>query len=300
MLSEKIKELRVGARLSQEQLAEKLNVSRQAVTKWEAGGGVPDIENLRALSALFRISLDELLENRAAPCPAQDFLFESVTEYDVDCPKDYDITFSGANQVTLCACPGEKVRVRLASDQISEIQSVFKVKLDDNKRGIDLDVHRLGAMTETRAKEALHIFIFLPQQFLRRVELAGNTKTLAVQELQGDLEFAGKAGRVLLRGFSGHLELDSSEDMQIFCAGLNGRLDVNQIACTSRLTLPEGMVFRAACRGISNHIFYQRGGKPAQDFSAGAEAEGCENLVELAGLKSELIINAAADPLAEV
>ena len=86
----------------------KLNVSRQAVTKWETGGGVPDIENLRALSALFCISLDELLENRAVPRPLQDFLFESVTEYDVDCQKDFDISFSGACRVVLCGCGGER------------------------------------------------------------------------------------------------------------------------------------------------------------------------------------------------
>lgn len=300
MLSEKIKQLRVQACLSQEQLAEKLNVSRQAVTKWETGGGVPDIENLRALSALFCISLDELLENRAVPRPLQDFLFESVTEYDVDCQKDFDITFSGAHRVVLCGCGGEKVRVRLASNQLPGIQSAFKVKLDDNRRGIDLDVHRTGAMTEALAKEALHLFIFLPRQYLRRVELTGNTGALTIRELRAEgAEFSGKVGRVFLQGFSGHLELDSGEDMQIVCADLDGRLDVNQISCTSRLTLPEGTVFRAACRGVSNSISYQRGGRPAPDFSAGAGIP-CENLIELCGLKSELVIASAPAPLEEV
>lgn len=40
MISEKIKELRTQAKMSQESLAEKLNVSRQAITKWETGGSL--------------------------------------------------------------------------------------------------------------------------------------------------------------------------------------------------------------------------------------------------------------------
>ena len=64
MLSETIKTLRKQAGMSQEQLAGRLNVSRQAVTKWETAAGTPDVENLRAISALFQISLDDLLENR--------------------------------------------------------------------------------------------------------------------------------------------------------------------------------------------------------------------------------------------
>lgn len=61
MLQDKLKQLRRQAKLSQEQLAERLNVSRQAVTKWENGTGMPDIENLKAMASFFCISLDEPL-----------------------------------------------------------------------------------------------------------------------------------------------------------------------------------------------------------------------------------------------
>ena len=61
--AEKLKSIRKKAGLSQEQLAEKLGVSRQAVTKWETETGIPDIENMMAISALFDISIDELLSN---------------------------------------------------------------------------------------------------------------------------------------------------------------------------------------------------------------------------------------------
>lgn len=58
---EKIKFERLKAGYTQEQLAEKLLVSRQAIAKWESGRGVPDIENLRALATFFDLSFDDLL-----------------------------------------------------------------------------------------------------------------------------------------------------------------------------------------------------------------------------------------------
>lgn len=60
-LGEKLKGYRKAAGLSQEQLAEKLSVSRQAITKWESDKGIPDIHNLQAISKLFNVSLDSLL-----------------------------------------------------------------------------------------------------------------------------------------------------------------------------------------------------------------------------------------------
>lgn len=60
-LGERIKEFRHMEGLSQEGLAEKLNVSRQAITKWESDNGVPDIDNLVSLSRLMGITLDELV-----------------------------------------------------------------------------------------------------------------------------------------------------------------------------------------------------------------------------------------------
>lgn len=65
-LGEKIKAMRQQSSLSQEQLAEKLHVSRQAITKWETGKGIPDIANLIAISDEFDLSLDELIKDDIA------------------------------------------------------------------------------------------------------------------------------------------------------------------------------------------------------------------------------------------
>ena len=58
---EKIQALRKDAGLSQEELAEKLDVSRQAISKWERGAGYPETEKLVRMSRLFGVSLDYLL-----------------------------------------------------------------------------------------------------------------------------------------------------------------------------------------------------------------------------------------------
>ena len=60
-LSDKIVRLRKEKGWSQETLAEKLNVSRQAITKWETGEGSPDIENLKNIALYFHVSVDYLV-----------------------------------------------------------------------------------------------------------------------------------------------------------------------------------------------------------------------------------------------
>lgn len=62
MLSEKIMNLRKEKGWSQEQLAEKLEVSRQAVSKWESGASVPDLDKIIKISNLFEVSTDYLLK----------------------------------------------------------------------------------------------------------------------------------------------------------------------------------------------------------------------------------------------
>ncbi|WP_414632425.1 helix-turn-helix domain-containing protein [Clostridium sp. UBA3061] len=60
---ENLKKLRKEKNISQEQLAEKLNISRQAISKWESGKAYPDIDNLILLRDIFNVSLDELMVN---------------------------------------------------------------------------------------------------------------------------------------------------------------------------------------------------------------------------------------------
>ncbi len=69
-----IYELRKKANLSQEQLAEKVGVSRQTISKWELGETAPDIKQAKTLSQIFVVSLDELTGN-----DTKEILYEKVS-----------------------------------------------------------------------------------------------------------------------------------------------------------------------------------------------------------------------------
>lgn len=65
---EKIKKLRTDNKLNQEELAQKLFVTRTAVSKWETGKGYPSVDSLKLLSEIFNISIDELISDEDVEC----------------------------------------------------------------------------------------------------------------------------------------------------------------------------------------------------------------------------------------
>lgn len=59
--NENLKYLRKREGITQEELAERLNVSRQSVTKWESGQSLPDIEKVKEIAYMFSVSVDALV-----------------------------------------------------------------------------------------------------------------------------------------------------------------------------------------------------------------------------------------------
>ena len=76
-LGNKLYELRKNAKLSQEQLAQKLNVTRQTISNWELNQTTPDILQAKQLSQIFTITIDELANNNT-----QDILVEKLNKTD--------------------------------------------------------------------------------------------------------------------------------------------------------------------------------------------------------------------------
>lgn len=68
-MGQRIAALRTQHHLSQEELAERLGVSRQSVSKWETDASVPDLAKLLALSEVFGVTLDELVKGTPASLP---------------------------------------------------------------------------------------------------------------------------------------------------------------------------------------------------------------------------------------
>lgn len=287
MISMRIRELRKQAKLSQEMMAEKIGVSRQAITKWETGLGVPDIENLVAIADLFKLSLDELMgRDIEHETLAKDYLYESVTEYDIDGKKDFDISFMGANKLKLYAYEGEKVKVILLSDTISDIQNELKTKIDDIKRKIDIDIKRVGNLSETVAKNELTIKILIPQLYMGEVDLNGNTNILELKNLELDnIEFSGKAKEIALENIKSHIEIDTNEDARLYVKNVEGALDINQLSATSKLYIASTDEFGFITKGILNKVLCKQDMLNIKEVS-----EEPKLVIELNGIKSELSI----------
>ena len=91
---EKIVELRKAKGLSQEELAEQLGVSRQAVSRWELGNTLPDIPNLVQLCGLFEVSADYLVRDEWKSSP------ESESFVDNTAAKEADVGETGKKEAT--------------------------------------------------------------------------------------------------------------------------------------------------------------------------------------------------------
>lgn len=87
-LNNQIKKYRASMNLSQEELAEKVYVTRQTVSNWETGKSYPDIHSLLLLSSLFDISLDQLIKGDI------DIMKKEINETEVKRLNHYGVIFS--------------------------------------------------------------------------------------------------------------------------------------------------------------------------------------------------------------
>lgn len=282
--AEKLKLARKKAGMSQEQLAEKLNVSRQVVTKWETDSGIPNMENIIAVSKLFDISIDELFSNERRAEKEIDYIFDSITEYDIDDQKHYDMKFGGANKLILSGYQGEKIRVRLASNKINNLQSDFKVKIDDVRKRIDVNIKHKNGVSETMAKEELNIFVQIPLAYIKKIECAVNAETIEIRSLECDsIEIDTRTSNIIVDSVIGIVEINCNLDMKVVCHSLNGEIAINQVFATSKIYIPEDVKFTTRVKGIGTNILYN---KEIDDFSV----LDSDNVIELNGIKSELVI----------
>ena len=180
---EKLRESRKKAGLSQEELAEKLNVSRQAITKWETDNGIPDISNLMSISNLFSISVDDFISEEKTAQVVKSRLYESVTEYDIDGKKNFDIKLGSAHQISISGSDEEKIKLILSSDSLANLKQDFKTKIDDIKGRIDVEVHKAKTVSETCAKNELYIEVILPNKYVSHVETDTSCKDLRLSNI---------------------------------------------------------------------------------------------------------------------
>lgn len=133
MINENLKTLRTLHRLTQEEVAEKINVSRQVVAKWEKGESVPDINSCLALANLYGVTLDNLVSYK-----------EEVEGIAVP-PKGKH--FFGIVNV------GERGQIVIPK----KAREVFKIKAGDSLIIVGDDERGLAIVPETYVKEFFNL-----------------------------------------------------------------------------------------------------------------------------------------------
>ena len=177
MLQERIRTLRKAQKLTQEQLAECMHVSSQAVSKWETGAASPDIDMLPRLAAFFGTSVDDLLDFDRWKIEAE---VERLVEESVPLRKD-PAKAEAFYREALKKYPNNEVLLNCLLMVIPDSRS--KEKIEIGERLIDatsddeirLDVLRILALTSHRIGEqamAENYLCRLPELYFLKTEIA--------------------------------------------------------------------------------------------------------------------------------
>ena len=288
IFAEKLKTLRKQKNISQEQLAEIIHVSRQAITKWESGNGIPDIENLIAISSLFNESLDSLLSEEKSLISKHEFLYESRTEYDLDSAKKIDLKIGTAHEVIIEKTNDEKIQVIAASNKLSYLTQQVKVKIDEDKRRMDVIVKHSTDLSDIAALENLFVLVRFPVKFVADVELSGEFENLKVRDIiYDDIEFDGKAKNVFVTNATGHLELNTNSNLNVEVNAVHGKIDLNHFHAVSKLKFVEGQKYYLKNAGRFTRFVDANSKIIAGKREKDDPSEPVDLIVELNGWKAE-------------
>ncbi|MEE1282676.1 MAG: helix-turn-helix domain-containing protein [Acutalibacteraceae bacterium] len=284
---DKLKQYRLNEGLSQEQLAERIGVSRQAITKWETKRGLPDVENMIILAEIFKLTLDELVLEEVKKQEEKPVVFESETVYDIDTQKHFDVNIGGARRITLKTGADEKIHIRLSSETLSEISSLFKVKLDEKKNKLDVDLLNKKGVSRFEAQESVDVILLLPEKFTEHTEVSASVKELFIEDLRlSRLEYDGDAEKIYIRDTEGSIELTAKTDYEIFISGNCTQLDVNQFKAKTVVHLEDVESYKILNNGRKCNVITRKNG----DLIELAENENAQNAISTSGIFSELIV----------
>lgn len=277
-ISEKIRTLRKEAGMSQEELADRIGVSRQAVTKWETSAGLPDLYNIKALAEVFGISVDDLLRGDVASAEQKEGM-KTCCMYDITEPKVFDIRIGACRSLVVKEASEGKVEV-LTNTPYTVI------KIDEHKGLIDIDFKKIQGVGDTQCKENLDIEILLPSGMVKHVEMDAICTSVKLYGIKSDqIELGGKFGSLELSGNSGHIEIDCNLDLEIVLKSIDGRIDINQWKATSTLSLDCDTPVAYLCEGRRCKL-HLADSIPALEYSKDEKT----NLITLNGYCSELTV----------
>lgn len=235
-IANRLLELRKKNNLSQEELAEKLGISRQAVSKWERAEASPDTDNLIALARLYKVSLDEMLmikeeekvssgqcNREPKPHNGKEYCLEGLDKIMVSVM---------SRDVRISQTDGNKLSVE---EYLGKNDDVL-ISVQNNTLHIQEKGKRNKGFLFFGNMQSSAVEIFVPKDFHGEleigtasgdIELRGNWKlaelrmkttsgdlsvsTVEAEKLQvdgvsGDVQFAGGGGRSFLKTISGDIE----------------------------------------------------------------------------------------------
>ena len=138
LISRYLQRLRREQGFTQEELAQTIHISRQAVSKWETGAAIPDLDTLLKLSRLYGLTINEILEPRISDSEVQDFediintdpvwLKKILDEFEVEAVIKASMGASTAVQNFLQGIYGDtdfqKVQNRIGRIRVEEVESL--------------------------------------------------------------------------------------------------------------------------------------------------------------------------------
>lgn len=274
LFNEKLKMLRKENELTQEQLAEKLNISRQAITKWESGDGTPDIENLKQISILFNTTIDELVKEDKSVKVETIKNYSYIEELEIDHTKHFDINICKIYELNLMSNVEEKVKVELLSNEEENLEESYKIKFDDLYNKLDIDIKNKKQVQD------ITINLYLPEKYIDEIELNSKIKTLNISNLElNKLEYDGDLKYLNVRKSKGKIVLNTTKcDVEAIYDKLDGTLEVNTINSTTRVEIPKGTEYKTILKGIKN------------EFVDAVNTEESKNVIEINGINSKLIV----------
>ena len=274
LFNEKLKMLRKENELTQEQLAEKLNVSRQAITKWESGDGTPDIENLKQISIFFNTTIDELVKEDKSVKVETIKNYSYIEELEIDHTKHFDINICKIYELNLMSNVEEKVKVELLSNEEENLEESYKIKFDDLYNKLDIDIKNKKQVQD------ITINLYLPEKYIDEIELNSKIKTLNISNLElNKLEYDGDLKYLNVRKSKGRIVLNTTKcDVEANYDKLDGMLEVNTINSTTRVEIPKGTEYKTILKGIKN------------EFVDAVNTEESKNVIEINGINSKLIV----------
>lgn len=288
--ADKLKQIRLRNNWSQEELAEKVGVSRQAITKWETGKGLPDMENIIIISKIFDITIDELLIDEVIESDSKSVNYESETVYDIDCGKHFDIHMGNARKIIVRSGEDKKIHIKLQSENLENLGTIYKIKLDENKNKLDIDCIKQKEISNYDAEESVDILIILPKEYTVHCELAASVKELYIENLDLErFEYDGSADKIFIKDVTGSFEFTGKTDYDITVNGKCTNIDVNQWQAKAIVHLQDINKYKVVNKGRKCNVYLQKEGIMFSKCLNKCNDE--ENVLSISGMFSELLID---------